>query len=200
MNPKTKVIIAGITFLTLSFFLTTGCVSQTGVTPPPVSATSAPESRIEQAKEVLKTAFLVFSSKEEGNDVVVTISIQNPEQKPITSVQAWLAYNPDDLLGKMIDVKDSPFEIPAPYASDFDSVSGLISIGRSTSTPLTDSLIEVAKIIFEKNTEGATMLDIYDYRPDLSGHTSVNTLLEGTPYNILKKPDSPVLIIQSSHI
>jgi hypothetical protein len=40
------------------------------------------------------------------------------------------------------------------------------------------------------------MIDVYDYRENLDGHTSVNVMVEGTPHNILKKPESPALIIQ----
>ena len=161
----------------------------------PSVSTNSSSARIGQAKEVVKSVSLDVSSIEEDGEVIVTISIQNPENKPVTSAQTWLAYNPESLVGKTIDFENSAFELAAPYATEFDPVNGLISIGRSTSMPITDSVIEVAKVIFEKTAEGATMLDVYDYRPDLSGHFSVNMMLEGTPYNILKNPDTPVLII-----
>jgi hypothetical protein len=56
--------------------------------------------------------------------------------------------------------------------------------------------INVAEVVFELATDAVTMVDFYDYKTDLSGHVSVNIMLDGTPYNVLLAPESPALIIQ----
>ena len=70
-------------------------------------------------------------------------------------------------------------------------------IGRSASNEIIKSTIIVAEVVFDLLKNETTMLDVYDYTEDLSGHTSVNIILEDTPYNVLKKPMSPILIIQN---
>ncbi|MFC1734453.1 hypothetical protein ACFL6I_29495, partial [candidate division KSB1 bacterium] len=73
----------------------------------------------------------------------------------------------------------------------------LVMIGRASPEPIISKDIHVAKVIFDIEKEETTMIDVYDYREDLTGHTSVNAIVDGKPYNILIKPDSPTLIIEN---
>ena len=68
-------------------------------------------------------------------------------------------------------------------------------IGRSSAKPVRDEKIMVAEIHFERTGEGAAMIEAYDYRQDLTGHTSANMMQNGTPVNILLKPQVPLPII-----
>jgi len=150
----------------------------------------------EKARAAQKNVDLAFKTERENGQVAVTISLDNPENKPVTSVQSWLSFDPDRLYGKEIKTDDSAFSLMAPYDNTFDNENGLVMLGRANPEPLTAKTIKVAEIIFDVKGEGATMLDVYDYQDDLSGHASANSLIEGKPYNLLKKPNSPTLIIE----
>lgn len=150
-----------------------------------------------KAVAVKKEVEINLSAKKEKGQVKVKITLNNPKQKPITSVQSWLSFDSSKLQGEKIDTSNSAFELMAPYDNAFDNESGLMMLGRSNSEPLTSASIEVAEVIFDVIADGTTMVDFYDYRTDLSGHTSVNTVTDGEPFNILIQPESPALIIEN---
>lgn len=154
-------------------------------------------TRIYEAQELKKTAELELLPvpSAEGR-VTLKLVIENPEKKPITSVQSWLSYNPDVLSGAALRTEESPFHIVAPYDNGFDQDAGLVMIGRSTETPVDDEEILVAEIEFEKTADGTAMIEAYDYTSDLTGHSSVNMVIDETPYNILLKPDVPLFSTQ----
>ena len=85
----------------------------------------------------------------------------------------------------------------APYDNDFDNENGLVMLGRSNPDPVTDQVIDVAEMVFDIVGEGTVMIEAYDYREDLTGHTSANTIIDEKPYNILIKPESPALVIEN---
>ncbi len=151
--------------------------------------------RIEAAQEMKKTVSLSLTEVEGEDDIVVQLALQNPEKKPVTSVQAWLAYNPNTIKGLSIDTKASAFELMAPYDNDFDHDLGFVMLGRSSATPESGKEIMIAEIHFEKTADGAVMIEAYDFKQTLLGHTSANMMLDGDPINILLKPQSPLLII-----
>lgn len=163
-----------------------------GCTPKDVSEVGV--QRIEEARDLVKNVSLKLSEKE-GEDLVLVLSLDNSEKRPLTSAQVWLAYNPDLLKGVSIDTSASDFELTAPYDNDFDQELGLVMLGRSTATPLKDKEIKVAEITFERIGEGTAMVEAYDYRPDLSGHTSANIMVDGNPLNVLLKPQTPLLTL-----
>lgn len=153
------------------------------------------EKTLQMAEMAKKDVSLVFESEESDRKVVVKISLNNPNNKPISSVQSWLSFDPSKLKGDDIDVSGSAFDLSAPYDSVFDSENGLMMLGRSGTQAVSDSIINVGTVTFEiLDAEGAT-INTYDYREDLSGHTSVNTLVDGKPYNILLKPENPAVVI-----
>jgi hypothetical protein len=193
MNPK-RIIIATSLIILISGFLTS-CKLLTKEAEEVTMREAAPVASIQKAREVVKDVSLRLSAEKEEKQVVVSVILDNPNSKSITSVESWLSYDPDALEGMEIDITESPFEFAAPYENTFDQVNGLVMFGRANSKPITDAVINICTIVFELKTESTTMVDVYDYRPDLAGHASVNTLLDGIPYNILQKPESPVLII-----
>lgn len=173
------------------------------VTPRGEAMTSKPKSTpaeitalVKKAQAVHKDAMLNLDFEINGSEVMVTISIENPSRKPITSVQTWLSYDVNKLKGKSLDTSNSSFQLQAPYDNTFDRVNGLLMLGRSHSEPITDEMITVATVTFELLDEGGATLEAYDYRGDLTGHTSANTVVDGKPFNVLLKPGSPLLIIQ----
>jgi len=152
--------------------------------------------RIEAAQEMKKTVSLYLVAVEDAaDDAVVKVVLDNPERKPITSVQAWLAYNPDVLNGVELNTESSAFDLEAPYDNDFDQAAGLVMIGRSSGKAVRDTKIVVAEVHFERTGDGAAMIEAYDYKQDLMGHTSANMMKDGEPLNILLKPQSPLPII-----
>ena len=159
--------------------------------------TLTPAESIEQAVKVIQDVTMRLSADRDNSQVIVKIVLDNPNGKSITSVESWLSYDPDALKGERINVVDSPFEFTAPYDNTFDEVNGLVMLGRANSDPITTKTINVAEVVFELLEDGTTMIDTYDYQSDMSGHVSANMLLDGVPYNVLLKPESPALIIQN---
>ncbi|MBU1017598.1 hypothetical protein KKA33_01060 [Patescibacteria group bacterium] len=167
---------------------------------PEATQSAAPKINIEKVVETARAAQksinLAFKAERENGQVTVTVTLNNPENKLVTSVQSWLSFDPSRLYGKEIKTGDSAFSLIAPYDNTFDNENGLVMLGRANPDPLTDKTIKVAEVVFDIKGEGATMIDVYDYKDDLSGHTSANSVIEGKPYNILKRPNSPALIIE----
>ncbi len=200
MKPK-DILIATALILTLSSLLT-GCKLIETQAPAKQATKPAPpkinlEKVVKKALAAKKEVSMIFKSEKSENQVTVTVSLENPKNKPITSIQSWLSFDATKLQGKEINTKNSAFELMAPYDNTFDNENGLVMIGRSNPDSITDSSIQVVEVVFDVIAEGAVMIDAYDYRDDLTGHTSVNTVLDNKPYNILIKPDSPALIIEN---
>lgn len=184
-----KILIAGVMVALISSVLT-GCTSKEE------KAAAVGIQRISEAREMVKTVSLSLTEVESADgSVVVRLTLLNPDKKPITSVQSWLTYNPKVLEGVSIDTKDTAFNLMAPYDNNFDQAFGLVMLGRSSAEPIADKEIVVADLHFKRIGEGAAMIEAYDYRQDLEGHTSVNTMLDGVPVNILIQPQTPLLII-----
>lgn len=201
MKPK-DIIIATAVILILSSLLT-GCKESDDTTAKIVTSTTSGKSTVTSIQDTIKKAQiaekdvkLVLKSEKDGKNVKVTIALDNAKGKSITSVQNWLSYDPTKLQGVEVDISKSAFTLNAPYTNAFDNANGLMKLGRSNSTAVTDKEIHVAVATFELKDSKGAMVDAYDYREDLTGHTSANTLIDGMPYNILAKPSSPLLIIK----
>ncbi len=151
---------------------------------------------LKQAAGLQKDVTLDLSAQRERNQVKVKVTLKNPSQKPITSAQTWLTYDSTTLKGVSVDVSRSPFSLTAPFESLFDPGKGLVKLGRGSEKPITDPFITVGELTFEVLKPGTTMVSAYDYKPNLRGHSSANVMLNGKPYNIMAKPQSPALIIQ----
>lgn len=183
-----KILIAGAMVALLTSALT-GCASKKQ------ESNSVGVQRISEAKEMIKTVSLSLSEVENKDGIVVRLMLSNPEKKPITSVQSWLTYNPKVLEGVSIDTKETAFELMAPYNNNFDQAIGLVMLGRSNAEPVSDKEIVIADLHFKRIGEGAAMIEAYDFRQDMEGHTSANMMLDGKPVNILMEPQIPLVII-----
>lgn len=194
MKPKELVIATAL------ILLFSAVVSGCQVVEPSSTGKAARKTIIEEfvmkAVAAKKEVRLSLKAVREGAQVRVTVNLENPNLKPITSTQAWLSFDPALLQGKSINVKDSAFSLMAPYDNAFDNETGLAMLGRANPKPLTDKTIKVAELVFDSAKDGTAMVDAYDYQDDLSGHTSANVLVNGKPFNILLKPTSPLLIIE----
>jgi hypothetical protein len=193
MKPKDIVIAAVLIIIIATLF--NGCGASENAVKPAANQNAAIQQIVKKAESVSKDVKMVLTGKKNGSQLTVKITLDNPKQKPITSVQTWLGFDADKLQGKQIDTSKTAFSLMAPYANTFDNKNGLVMLGRSSSTPITDKTIEVADVVFDVTAQETIMIDAYDYRDDLTGHTSVNTIVEGLPYNILIKPESPALVI-----
>lgn len=182
-----KILIATAMVMLVTSALT-GCTSEK-------DASTVGVQRIAVAQEMKKTVSLSLAKVQGEDDVVARLMLSNPEKKPITSVQAWLAYNPEVLEGVSIDTKETAFELMAPYDNDFDQEAGLVMLGRSSAEPVSDKEIVIADLHFKRIGDGAAMIEAYDFRQDLEGHTSANMMVDGVPVNILIKPQTPLVII-----
>lgn len=151
---------------------------------------------IQLGQTVEKKTTLELEAEASGNEVNVRILLKNPEKQPIISTQTWLGYNPNQLKGINIDAVNSNFLLTAPYENKFNTETGIIQIGRSHPKPLTNESILVANLTFEViDGSNPILIDAFNYQDDVTGNTSVNILVDETPYNVLLKPKSPLLVI-----
>jgi len=166
----------------------------------PTSKKEVGQTVIEQfmarAVAAKKEVGLKLTAEKVGKTVKVKIALENPNVKPITSVQSWLSYDPSLLKGVSVSAEGSAFSLQAPFDNTFDGTKGILAIGRSSPKAVESKSVLVAEATFEVVGEGVVMVDAYDYQDDLSGHTSVNTLVRGKPFNILRRPESPLLVIE----
>ncbi len=183
MNPSRILIATGLIFL-VSLWLG-GC-----------APSSSEDDSLRPAAGLIKDVEIQLTAEKVDKILKVKVSLFNPKSKPITSVQSWLSFDPKALKGTAIDVSHSPFTLTAPFENTFDHYQGIIRIGRANQTPVSDPHIVVAELTFDILEEGTTMMQVYDYRPNLFGHASANVMTKGKPTNVLKKPVSPALIVQ----
>ena len=193
MKPKELVIATALILIVGSLLAGCQIVEPKGEK---VAKKTAIEEFVLRAVAAKKEVRLSLRADRQGKQVKVTVSLENPNLKPVTSVQAWLSFDPSKLQGKSVEAKDSAFDLMAPYDNSFDNTSGLVMLGRANTKPVKEKAIKVAELTFDVAEEGAAMLDAYDYQEDLSGHASANVLTDGKPFNILLKPDSPLLVIE----
>ncbi len=152
--------------------------------------------RVEEGNQLKKTVTLELEQKAIPGKKVLQIVLDNPEAESLTSAEVWLSYNPEHLKGLSLEPNNEFFELSAPYENNFDNAAGLMKLGRSSAEPVTEKKIILAEIEFEKLTNGIAMIEAYDYKHDLSGHSSVNMMNELEPVNVLLKPTTPLYILQ----
>lgn len=187
---KFSILIIG---LLLSVITLSGCSGDQEAQP---VHSSAPAGVEVQAPE--KTVSLSFEQKRVPEGIQVSIFLENPEKEPITSVQAWLAFNPSRAEGMKLDVGESDFSLTAPYKNGFDNEAGLLKIGRAAEGFTDKKRLRVATALFKPlRQDGAIMMEAYNYQNDpAAGNASANVVINGVPYNVLKIPESPALVIQ----
>lgn len=71
--------------------------------------------QIQSAQNVAQNVSLnLVSTQMAPKNFKISVLIDNPEQKPLTSARTWLSYNPEDLRIIQINTKNSDFNLAAP--------------------------------------------------------------------------------------
>ena len=168
-----------------------GCSQNKGSSTEPMADLTqlSPAARVETLAQVKPSVQLNFAAKQQADDTIVEIWLENPEHKSIHSAEVWLTFNP-----KQVSIKDiqysKAFPLPAPYQEVVDQSQGIIRLGAATLAEAKDARLKFAELTLTKQ-EGATFLDLYDPKK----RASVNTLIDQVPYNLLQFNDSPALVL-----
>lgn len=174
-----------------------GCAKEENKTSTQIKMSELGMARIEAATELKKTVTLGMKEvSRKGNQVELQLLLHNPQHLPLTSVEAWLAYNPKHLQGLNFKPNEKDFELTAPYLNGFDANRGLVKLGRSTAEPISAEKIVLADFSFKLDGNDLATLEAFDYQLDISGHTSVNVMKDKIPVNMLLKPASPLFVVQ----
>ncbi len=187
-----KILLAAMVIVLASNFLS-GCATQTeNISFQDYSDLGM--ARIDAARELKQSVQLVAKPlSDSGLDFELTL--ENPEKQAITSAELWLSYDPAVLSGASFEPNEKTFELEAPYENGFDELRGLLKMGRSTAHPVSDPSIVLGTVHFERLSDTSTLIDVYDYDRQFSGHASVNTMLDDQPVNLLLEPASPFVVI-----
>jgi len=192
MNNKQLLLIGS------SLLLLVSCASETPQRKP--ANTTALQQLVMQQKEQEKTATLTLTTSDpltvRAGTFTVLVTLQNPAQTPIDSVRSWLTFDPTKLQVQSIDDENSAFDLALADEKKFDNTTGIVSIGRSSSTVQNGKSLLVEKIVFQalsRGDEATTAIDFYDYKENTEGHTGVYHLVDGVPYNILQEPHNTSL-------
>jgi hypothetical protein len=205
MNQKIKIII-GVAIILLVFGCTaeeeTGSIGQEEVENNIQMTASAQELKklVDLERKRPQTAEIKTDLTTEGEQVILTLTIYNPNNYQLVSARSWLAYNPDQLAVTQIDTTTSAFDLTAPYEHDIDPILGLIKIGLSkTGGSITGENAEIAKVIFKKIGSGVSMIEFYDFGQEIDSHTQINAIFEEEQYpvNVMKKQPEVVVVGES---
>lgn len=133
-----------------------------------------------------------------GDIITLQITAKNPSQASIYSTQTWIQYNP--AIFEVIGVKDTNTDFPlsAPGEMNADPLEGIIKIGRAVAgLPVQKQSAIIASIELKilQNPENS-VLEFYDFRASDVGKTSLLTLQNMLPENILQ--NKPKAIVFSS--
>lgn len=122
-----------------------------------------------------------------GKIITIQITAQNPEQSPIYSTQTWIKYNPQVFEVSAVQEKNSDFPLAAPGEMKAYPQEGLIKIGRAVAgLPVQNPKANIATIELKilQDPQGS-QLEFYDFRANDVGKTSLLTLKNMLPENIL---------------
>lgn len=121
-----------------------------------------------------------------ASSVTVGITVKNPSKQGIKSVQSWLKYDQNILKGDKIDTSSSPFDMVAPGENAFDENTGIVKIGRaSSSDSMSEESIAIAEVSFQRKNTNTTHISFYNFQVGNESNTSVRVFEEGFPVNIL---------------
>ena len=152
---------------------------------------------------VADAELLLTEIHQDETTLQVRISIKNPSNQAVISVQSWLKYDQNALKKAQknaLNVENSDFDFVAPGENEFDEQQGIVKIGRSSiKGEVRTNEIEVAIVTFEKLQQKDSKIEFYDYRSDHTGKTSIRILEDGFPVNILKeKPKEFEVSVESN--
>ncbi len=120
--------------------------------------------------QTLRTPLLLV-----GETLDIDLVVQNPGERPISSIRTWLTYDPDVLEGTDITINDIAFPEITPGEEDFSAEDGYVKIQVSAIDDAipTDYWIHVARIQFtvKKEISPGTVMNFHDVQPN--GHTVI---------------------------
>lgn len=131
-----------------------------------------------------------------GDTLDMDLVVRNPTSALVTRVRAWLAYDPNALLGESIEI-DPSFSMPSPDEQSFSPLEGYAKVSASTDQTLTKPTIVVARIRMRVKaaTGGQTVISFYNASSDPKSETAVLTV-EGTEERGLLSPPLGSLLVQ----
>lgn len=142
----------------------------------------------------------------QNDEIVLDIIVLNPSSQKIISVESWLSYDPKKLVGIKIDNTGSKFDMITPGENEFVPDQSVVRIGRGNTTGGIDDIsFKVASVYFKvlSATPGdTTTVAFYDYQSNELGHTNVNIISGGLPFNILTSqvPKPVQFVLNSSSV
>ncbi len=145
----------------------------------------------------------VFSSSlEKGQKIKLAIAVLNPQRKNLYSVESWIKFDPRKISISNLSSQDSAFVLEAPGEFNVNNEEGVVMIGRAASgAPVvnTVNLVATFEITAKVNTKGS-VLSFIDYRSSDVGKTSVLTIKNMVPKNVLfQKPKDLLFASLASH-
>lgn len=140
----------------------------------------------------------------QNDEISVEIHLLNPSSQKVISTETWLNYDPKKLTGITIDNTDSKFDLITPGENEFAPDQSLVRIGRGNTTGgIDDTNIKVVsvrfKVISAKKSD-TTEIRFNDFQPNELGHTNVNVISGGLPFNVLSAtaPKPVTLVLNGS--
>ncbi len=124
----------------------------------------------------------------------VAIVVENPRGEPITSVRAWVRFDPQ--LSEVAELTIDPrFTLVAPEELTVVQGEGIVRLGAATPQPLRDQEISFASfLVTSRDPAEPGALSFYDWRDDGSGHTGVFAVVgKGKVRSLLGPPPSLML-------
>ena len=131
--------------------------------------------------------YLLTPSLQAGQKIKLGISVSNPQQKSLYSVESWLKFDPTKISISNLSAENSDFPLEAPGEFQVDNTAGIMKIGRAIAgSPATKTRNFLAsfEVTAKQNTEG-TVISFVDYRSSDVGKTSVLTIENMVPQNVL---------------
>lgn len=140
----------------------------------------------------------------QNDEIALEIYLINPSQQKIISTETWLSYDPKKLTGVKLDNSDSKFDLITPGENEFVAEQSLVRIGRGNTTGGIDGTrIKVAAVHFKVISGKAgdsSDVKFYDFQANELGHTNVNIISGGLPFNVLSgKAPEPVRLYMNSN-
>lgn len=163
-------------------------------------------SKVSDGKESLLVAQYGKYIVQKGDDIMVEIRLLNPSEQKVISAETWVSFDPHILTGVKIENGDSSFDLVTPGENEFAPDEKVVRIGRGNTTGgVSKTQASVAKIYFKVIGEKAketTNLSFYDFSENELGHTNVNVMSDGLPFNILssKAPAGLSLYVNATSV
>lgn len=146
------------------------------------------------------TTHALVANLQAGQKMKIGISVLNPQQQNLYSVESWLKFDPTKISVSQLSSENSDFPLEAPGEFEVDNQAGVIKIGRAIAgapTKKPRNFVASFEITAKQNTQNS-QLSFIDYRSSDVGKTSVLTIQNMVPQNVLTT--KPKDLIFSSNI